>query len=144
MVKQIKSLESELIKYKKENNELNNEINRLNELIKNLRIELENIKKQKPLSKADYHKLICKAMKYFIDKWLAKYKIKLLVRLYLKMNYEKLMDKYKRVEVKTKTKPVTPTPETRIKIVKRNTIQEIGNLELPGKVSYKRRNEKNK
>ena len=85
--------------------------------------------------------MICDAVKSFIKNWLIKYKIKMLVRLLLKMKYDKLMQKNKKINVEIKTKATTPNPENRITIVKRSSTQMQNVDEVPGKVSYKRRNE---
>ena len=51
------------------------------------------------------------------------------------------MQRNKKIKVEIKTKAATPNPENRIKVVKRSTTQMQTVDEIPGKVSYKRRNE---
>ena len=142
---QIKSLNIQIVEYQTKNKDLTCEICRLNTQIKNLTLELENLKKQKltPIKEViqDKNKIMSDAIKSFIRKWLIKYKIKLLVRLILKRKYDKLMERNKKINVEVKTKAITPNPENRIKIVKRNSTQNLNVEEIPGKVSYKRRNE---
>ena len=50
------------------------------------------------------------------------------------------MEKNKKIEEEIKTKSITPQPDNRIKIIRKKSVVDPG-AEMPGKVSYKRRNE---
>ena len=143
----IKSYISELDQYENESkimdkqiSDLNCEINRLNNIIKNLMQEIESLKNQKlPTIKEnnlDRNLLLCEFIKFYVNKLLARHKYKFLIRLFLK----RLMEKNKKIEEEIKTKPITPQPDNRIKIIRKKSVVDPG-AEMPGKVSYKRRNE---
>ena len=155
MDKQIRMQDNEITDYKKQINDLNNEINRLNNVIRNLKIEIENYSINNKLivvkditttnnnNRNCYCRnyFLCASLKYYINNLLSRQKIKFLMRLILKWKYEKLLDKNKKIEIPIKsTTPITPQPNNRIKIIRKKEPVE-GGQEIPGKVSYKRRNE---
>ena len=142
----IKSYISELDQYENESkimdkqiSDLNCEINRLNNIIKDLMQEIENLKNQKlptiKESNLDRNILLCEFIKFYVNRLLARHKYKFLIRLLLK----RLLEKNKKIE-EIKSKPITPQPDSRIKVVRKKSVVDP-NAEIPGKVSYKRRNE---
>ena len=139
MDKQIKTQNIQITEFQKQISDLNCEINRLNDIIKNLTLDLANNKKEKiQVNNMNRNTIIAEILKIYTNKLLSIDKMKFLLRLILKMKYEQMKEKNK-IIVETKTTPITPPPNNRIKIVKRNPVE--GNPDVPGKVSYKRRNE---
>ena len=144
MDNQIRMQDNEITGYKKQINDLNNEINRLNNVIRNLKIEIENYSINNKLvvvkdinNNLYRNNFLCEFLKYYINKLLARHKMKMLMRLILKWKYAKWIEKNKKIEIPIKSTPITPQPHNRIKVIKkRDSVEEI-----PGKVSYKRRNE---
>ena len=139
---QIKTLNSDNDKLKEMISNYEKEILELNNIINNLKIEIESLKSNKPQPMINRNKFLCDAYKSYVNKKLLRYKIKLLVYLILKSKYDKLMKINEKKEKVVIKQPVTPPPQSLIKITKRSTLKDISVQETPGKVSYKRRNEK--
>ena len=137
---QYEIIQAEKEKKKEEDDE--KEILELNNIINNLKIEIESLKSNKPQPMINRNKFLCDAYKSYVNKKLLRYKIKLLVYLILKSKYDKLMKINEKKEKVVIKQPVTPPPQSLIKITKRSTLKDISVQETPGKVSYKRRNEK--